>query len=143
MHLTDIVRALRVEHSPRQALALLDRHAAELSSHAFADEALLLRVEAMMALGHHAEVLRLLDGISLTDVAASHVLLLTRGELRAAANRCADGIGDFDLVLAEARRPPKQALLGRARCKQQIGDVLGAKADFERYQREFAADSKR
>jgi hypothetical protein len=40
----------------------------------------------------------------------------------------------------EARRPPKQALLGRARCKQKLGDPAGASADFERYRREFPGD---
>jgi hypothetical protein len=140
LHLKEIVQALRIEHSPRQALALLDRYASELSSGAFADEALLLRVESMMSLGERAAVLRLLDGRALADVAASRVLLVTRGELRAAANRCSEGIGDFDLVLAEARRPPKQALLGRAMCKKKLGDVAGAQADLERYRREFPED---
>jgi hypothetical protein len=135
--LKDIVRALRIDHSPSQALALLDRHASELAGNAFAEEALLLRVEAMLALGQRGAVLRLLDEASLSDVATSRVLLVTRGELRAAANRCLEGIGDFDLVLAESRRPPKQALLGRARCKQKLGDAAGAEADLDRYRREF------
>jgi hypothetical protein len=139
-HLKEIVHALRVEHSSQQALALLDRYANELAGSAFAEESLLLRVEAMLGLGQQSAVLRLLDGTSLTDVAASRVLLITRGELRAAANRCAEGIGDFDLVLARARRPPKQALLGRARCKQKLGDTAGAASDFDRYRREFPGD---
>jgi hypothetical protein len=140
MYLREIVQALRVDHAPNQAIALLDRHASELTGQAFAEESMLLRVEAMLELGQRSAVLRLLDVSSLSDVAASRALLVTRGELRAAANRCAEGIGDFDLVLAEARRPPKQALLGRARCKQRLGDTAGAKADFDRYQREFPDD---
>jgi hypothetical protein len=140
MYLKEIVRALRIDHSPSQALALLDRHASELAGNAFAEESLLLRVEAMLALGQRSAVLRLLDGTPLTDVAASRGLLLTRGELRAAANRCADSIGDFNLVLTEARRPPKQALLGRATCKQKLGDAAGANADFDRYRHEFPGD---
>jgi hypothetical protein len=138
--LKEIVRALRIDHSPTQALALLDRHASELTDNAFAEESLLLRVEAMLALGQRSAVLRLLDGISLTDVAASRGLLLTRGELRAAAHRCAEGIGDFDLVLTDAGRPLRQALLGRALCKRQLGDTAGANADFSRYRREFPGD---
>jgi len=140
MYLKEIVRALRIDHSPSQALALLDRNASELAGSAFAEESLLLRVEAMLALGQRSAVLRLLDGTSLTDVAASRGLLITRAELRAATNRCAEAIGDFDLVLAEARRPPKQALLGRALCKQKLGDTAGANADFDRYRREFPDD---
>jgi hypothetical protein len=140
MYLKEIVRALRIDHSPSQALALLDRYASELAGSAFAEESLLLRVEAMLALGHRTSVLHLLDQTSLTDVAASRGLLITRGELRAAANRCAEGIGDFDLVLTDARRPPKKALLGRALCKQKLGDTAGATADFDRFRREFPDD---
>jgi hypothetical protein len=138
--LKEIVRALRVERAPNRALALLDRHRGELAGQAFAEEALLLRVEAMLALGERTAVLRLLDRTSLTDLAVSSTLLITRGELRAAAHRCAEGIGDFDLVLADARRPSKQALLGRARCKQQLGDAAGADADLARSRREFPGD---
>jgi hypothetical protein len=47
------------------------------------------------------------------------------------------------LVLAESRRPPKPALLGRARCKQKLGDLAGAQADFDRYRHEFPRDPMR
>ena len=142
-HLKQVVHALRVERSAGAALALLDRYAGDLAGNAFAEEALLLRVEAMLALDQRGQVLRLLDGMSLNDVAAARALLVTRGELRAAANRCAEGIADFDLVLAEARRPPKQALLGRARCKQKLGDEAGAQVDFDRYRRQLGGASMR
>jgi hypothetical protein len=144
MRLKEIVRALRVDRAPDRALALLDRHASELGGSAFAEESLLLRVEAMLALGQRDAVLRLLDGTSLVDAATSHTLLLIRGELRASVNRCAEGIGDFDLVLTRALRPPRQALLGRARCKERLGDLAGARADLARYRsepREDALDS--
>jgi hypothetical protein len=136
-HLKEVVHALRVEHAPRSALDLLDRHASELAGNAFAEEALLLRVEAMLMLGQQAETLRLLDGLSLTQTASSTVLLATRGQLRANADRCAEAVTDFDLVLTRALRPSKQALQGRAQCKQKLGDALGAKADLERLNREF------
>jgi len=136
-YLKEVVQVLRVDHSPAQAVSLLDRYANALAGAAFAEEALLLRVEAMLALGQRDGVLQLLDRASLTDVAAAHALLVTRGELRAAANRCAEGIGDFDLVLSEAPRPPKRALLGRAHCREKLGDSAGARSDRERYRREF------
>jgi hypothetical protein len=123
-HLTEAMQAFRVGHSPEKALLILDRHAPALATGAFAHEATLLRVEVLLALGRQAEVLRLLDGMSLTGVPASWTLLVTRGELRAAAGRCAEGIGDFDLVLAQAGRPPQRALVGRAFCRKQIGDAL-------------------
>jgi len=141
--LHDIVRALRVEHSPRHALGLLDQHASELAGDAFSEESLLLRVEAMLALGQRDAVLRLLDHTALTDLGVSNSLLITRGELRAAVHRCAEGIGDFELMLTGSRKPPKQALLGHARCKQQLGDLAGAQADFERYRRAFGEEPPR
>lgn len=138
--LTEIVHALRIERAPGRALALLDQHAGELAGQAFSEESLLLRVEAMLALGQRAAVLRLLDRTSLTELSVSSSLLTTRGELRSADHRCAEGIGDFDLVLAGSRRPPKQALLGRARCKEQLGDQAGAQADLDRYRRAYPAE---
>jgi len=141
-HLSEALRALRVEHDAKTTLALLDRHAAELTRNALGHEALILRVEALLALGREGAALRLLDGAALTDVAAAHSLLVTRGRLRAAANRCADGVGDFDLVLAESRKPERQALFGRAVCRKLLGDGAGARADLERYRREFPNDPR-
>jgi hypothetical protein len=140
--LSEIVRVLRVDHDAKAALALLDRHAAEMTRNALGHEALILRVEALLELGREPEVLRLLDGTALVDVAASHSLLVTRGRLRAAAQRCADGVGDFSLVLAESRQPDRQALFGRALCRKQLGDSAGARADLERYRREFPTDPR-
>jgi hypothetical protein len=133
------VRALRIEHAPAAALLILDRHAQELAGNAFAREALLLRVEAMLALGRKTEVLRLLDDTPLTD-GASRSLLVMRGQLRAAADRCTEGVADFDRVLAGARQPLKPALLGRALCRKKLGDREGARLDVERYRREFPDD---
>ena len=139
-YLTRAVRALRVEHAPKTALLLLNRHADELERNGFAREALLLRVEAMLALGRQDEVLRLLDSTPLTDGTGSRALLVMRGQLRAAANRCPEGLGDFNFVLAEAGRPPKPALLGRALCRKKLGDSEGAKTDLDRYRKEFPGD---
>jgi hypothetical protein len=135
--LTETMRLLRAEHSPAAALRFLDGHQDELAKGGFAHEALILRVEALMALGRRGETLRLLDGASLTDVAASPALLVTRGQLRAAANRCADGLGDFDLVLARSRQVDRQALVGRALCRKQLGDAAGARGDVQRLRRDF------
>jgi hypothetical protein len=140
--LTLAIRALRVERSPSAALSLLESHGALLAKSPFAHEALLLRVEAMLALGRKGEVLRLLDGAVLTDVAASRSLLITRGELRATVNRCAEGLGDFDQVLAGAKQADRQALFGRAMCRKKVGDKAGARADVERYRREFPTDAR-
>jgi hypothetical protein len=138
--LTEAVRALRVERSPTTAIELLDRHAQELEGNALAREALLVRTEAMLALGRKDEALRLLDRTGLTAGAASRALLLMRGELRAAADRCAEAIGDFSLVLADASRPPRRALDARATCYEKLGDTERARADRDRYRRELQDD---
>jgi hypothetical protein len=98
---------------------------------------MLLRVEALLDLKRSKEALDLLDSKALSSVAASRTLLLTRAQLRAAAGRCADGLADFDLLLARARRPDEQALYGRAVCRSRTGDKPGAQADFSLYQRQF------
>ena len=135
--LAEALHSLRANHAPGAALALLDLHAAELTQSAFVHEAMVLRVEALLGLRRSGEALALLDGKSLSDVAASRTLLLTRAELRAAAGRCVDSLPDFDLVLARSRQPDEQALYGRALCRSRIGDKLGAQADFALYQRQF------
>jgi hypothetical protein len=135
--LTEAIRLLRAERAPKAALRFLDDHKRELDHGGFGHESLILRVEALLALGRPAEVLRLLDGAALTDVAAAQALLVTRGELRATAGRCGEGIGDFALVLARSRPTDRRALVGRALCRQQLGDAAGARADVERLRKEF------
>jgi tetratricopeptide (TPR) repeat protein len=135
--LAESIRSLRTDHKPEVALALLDRHAAALDQSPLVHEAMLLRVEALLALKRSDEALSLLDRKSLSNVAASRTLLLARAELRAAAGRCADSLADFDLVLSRAQQRDEQALYGRAVCRTRIGDKPGAHADFERYQRHF------
>jgi hypothetical protein len=115
--LSAAVHALRAEHSPEAALGILDRNAGELDKSSVAHEALLLRVEAMLKLERRGEVLKLLDAAPLAGVAASRTLLLTRGELRAEAGRCAEAIADFDLVLVQTQGHNKRALAGRAKCQ--------------------------
>jgi len=137
-YLTEAIRALRVEQSPDAALALLDRHAQALNESDFRHEALLLRVEALLKLHRHADALQLLDGTPLVGVAASRTLLLTRGELRAAAGHCVDGLADFDRVLAQTQGHDRRALLGLAKCRKQMGDEAGSRAEMERYRRELS-----
>ncbi len=117
-HLSAAVRALRAEHSPQAALALLDRHGSELEKSSVSHEALLLRVEAMLKLERRSEALGILDAAPLAGVAASRTLLLIRGELRAAAGRCAEAVTDFDVVLVQTQGRNKRALAGLARCQK-------------------------
>jgi hypothetical protein len=86
--LSEAIRALRAQHSPGAALLLLDRNANALGKSAFAHEALLLRVEALLALGRKGEVLRILDGAVLTDVAASRSPLGARADVERYRREC-------------------------------------------------------
>lgn len=135
--LAEALHSLRANHAPGRALALLDAHADELAQGAFVHEAMLLRVEALLSLKRSREALALLDGKSLSNLAAARTLLLTRAELRAATGRYADSLADFDLVMALTRRPDEQALYGRAVCRSRLGDQPGAQADFELCRRLF------
>jgi outer membrane PBP1 activator LpoA protein len=116
--LADAIRALRTEHDPGRALALLDEHRAELARGSFGHEALLVRVEALLALHREGEVLMLLDATALAEVAASRSLRLTRAELRAAAGRCVEALEDFELVLA--RTTDERAVRGRDACRKRL-----------------------
>ena len=64
---------------------------------------------------------------------------LLRAELRAAAQRCAEATGDFSIAIAGAGSDEiaERALYGRGVCRLHGGDLLGARADLERYQRAF------
>jgi hypothetical protein len=135
--LAEAIRTLRQKHAAGAALEILDRHAQELDKGGMSHEATLVRVEALLALHRSAEVLHLLDSSPLADATAARGLLLTRAELRAAAGRCSDGLGDFELVLARTHQEDERALYGRAVCRQRTGDSAGARQDFERYQRQF------
>jgi outer membrane PBP1 activator LpoA protein len=134
--LAHAIRLVRADGQPQSALALLDQQATRLNQSPYRHEALLIRVEALLALKRDRDLLRLLDGAPLVDVAASRSLLVTRGRLRAAAKRCTEAVTDFDRALAEPGRKDRQALLGRALCREALGDGEGAKADRERYRQE-------
>jgi hypothetical protein len=120
-HLAAAIRQLRIQHAPRTALATLAQHETALDELGLAHEVLLIRVEALLLLHRDKEVLHLLDRASLTDVAAQRSLLLARAELRAAAGRCAEALGDFELVLAQSDPPDPRALRGRAACSDKVG----------------------
>lgn len=134
------VQALRVQHAPDACLAILDQHGREIVSDGLAYEALILRVEALLALKRDPEALHLLDGEHLAGPAVPRRLLVLRGALRAAANRCGDSLQDFDRVLEAGGRPDRQALLGRAVCRERLGDLAGFRADRERYEKAFPDD---
>jgi tetratricopeptide (TPR) repeat protein len=128
------VEELRVKRDPRAVLETLRRYEARYPRGALAREARLTRIEALLALGRRAEVLRLLDAESGTLPRHAELRIL-HGELLAEAGRCAEAIRHFtaELGAGSARKLAERALYGRGSCRARLGDLAGARADLTRY----------
>lgn len=147
--LTEALRKLRQDDDPRGALALLDEHDGQFAAGTLAPEAARARIEALLRLDRNADALALLDGTAPAATGTGRDLLIARGELRAAAGRCAAASADFDRLL-RADRPldaiTERALWGRASCRA-TGDSAGARRDLQDYltifpRGRFAADAR-
>ena len=138
--LREVLLAVRDGHDPHRALALLDAHAARFPLGALAAEAAALRAQVLLRLGNRDAALAVLDGLPLTNAGGSPQLVVTRGELRSLAGRCAEAVADFGWALDASRLAAAdrgRALYGRASCRARAGDVAGAQQDRELYLREF------
>ena len=126
--------ALKRDHDPGRALALLERYAADFPAGVLRLEADIARVDANLALGQRPAALAILTRLPLERVGRGLELGVVRGELYAERD-CSRALRDFERVLAA--NPPQsldeRALFGRANCRAQTGDATGARADFERY----------
>jgi hypothetical protein len=135
------LRKLRQDNDPAGALVTLDEHARRFGTvGALAAEADTARVEALLRLGRHADALVRLDDLALAPAGSSRGLLAARAELRAEQGRCAPAMIDFDRLLARAGEHDaivERALHGRAGCRAQVGDLVGARADLETYLERF------
>jgi len=140
------IRTLRDGHDAGTALALLAQYAGRFPGGAFASEATVLRIEALLALGRGHEALVLLDGVSLASLPNQDEQRVVRGELRAADRRWREAAQDFDDALRgrdlpttspRARSLQERALWGRAAARSRLGDQAGARADLEVYLRDF------
>jgi hypothetical protein len=132
------IRLLREEHDARAALAVLDEMDRSPDGIEFDEEIVLVRIEALMSLGDQRSALRLLDSLSPTALPNGVELEVLRGDLRAAAGRCAEAVADY--VRAEPTAAPplqERLLIGRAGCAARAGDVEGAKRDLTAYLRRF------
>jgi len=139
--LAGAIHKLRQERDPGQALAMLDEHRARFGTKgALEPEANVTRIEALLRLGRHEQALGLLDGLALTTAGVGREMLVARAELRAEKGRHEVALSDFNLLLS-ADAPPdlvtERALHGRAACRAQMGDLPGARADFEHYLARF------
>ncbi|HXU01526.1 MAG TPA: hypothetical protein VN903_11060 [Polyangia bacterium] len=139
------LRQLRGDGDARGALARLDDYQRRHPTGALAREAALARVEALLSLGRDTAALDVLDGLALDGAEVDRRVALARAELRAAAGRCADAVGDF----ARARSGDAnddvaaRALYGEGVCDLRTGDRRAARAAFETYQRRFPNGPRR
>jgi tetratricopeptide (TPR) repeat protein len=141
------VKVLRDGHDARTALALLAQHAQQFPHGALVSEESMLRVEALLALGRHAEALSVLDRSQLASLPNREEQLVVRGELRAANGRWREAKQDFDEALGTGRSLPaasaklrtiqERALWGRASARSRLGDEDGARTDLELYLKHF------
>jgi hypothetical protein len=140
------LKVLRDGHDPRTALALLAEHGRQFPAGAFASEAAMLRVEALLDVGRQTEALAILDQLPFETSPNRDEQIVVRGELRAATGRWRDAREDFDKLLgghalpsgsAKARNIRERALWGRAAARSRLGDQVGARADLALYLRLF------
>jgi hypothetical protein len=139
--LRQALSALRRDHDPRRALALLDDYDRRFGQGMLAREAASARAQALLKLGDNAGALSLLDGLPLGHDGQTGELRVIRGELRSLSGRCRDALGDFDAVLRSSQGGDRdeiaRALFGRASCRARTGDRAGAEQDRQRYLKEF------
>jgi hypothetical protein len=132
---------LRQANDPAGALVLLDQYARVFPRGILESEALSARLEAVIQMDDRKTALRLLDGRSAFAGRLGWQQLLTRAELRTSAGRHADGLSDFNRLLAPsgltAPGDLERALYGRAVCLGQLGQDDRARADLISYQRRF------
>jgi Flp pilus assembly protein TadD len=101
----------------------------------FAPEAILVKVDALQALGRSDEALTFLRYQSLAKLPRATELEVIRGELSAKAGRCEEAVADFDQALRHdpGERLGARALYARASCRARLGDEVGAETDLRLY----------
>ena len=91
----DALHDLRVRQNASAALARLEGHVGRFSDQALEDVAVLLRIEALLALGRTREAWVRLEALPDATVSRTRVVLLARAELRALHGHCADALADL------------------------------------------------
>jgi hypothetical protein len=101
----------------------------------FGAEVLLVKVDALQALGRSAEALRILRYTELAKLPRSVELQVIRGELSAKDGNCDEAVVDLDQVLRHepGERLGERALYARASCRARLGDEVGAETDLRLY----------
>jgi hypothetical protein len=131
---SEVTRAWR-RGDARGALDRIDAYEDLFPEGNFAPEVILIKVDALQALGRSDEALNSLRYRSLARLPRSTELELIRGELSAKAGRCDEAVVDFDQVLRHEpnERLGERALYARASCRARLGDQDGAETDLRLY----------
>jgi TolA-binding protein len=132
-----VIRELRQNKDPKQALSRLDEYAARFPSGLLHDEAQAARVDALLLLGRRAEALAILDRTSFARLPRGGELRVLRGELRAASGHCKDALSDFAATTAMTADVAERALYAQGMCRAHLGDVATAEADLRAYLSRF------
>lgn len=132
-----VIRELRQNKDPKQALSRLDAYASRFPSGLLQDEAQAARVDALLLLGRRAEALGILEQTSFARLPRGGELRVLRGELRAASGRCKDALADFAISTAMTADVAERALYGQGMCRAHLGDIATAEADLRAYLARF------
>jgi hypothetical protein len=119
----------------RAALALVEEYQDLFPGGHFSHEAIVVKVDALQALGRSPEALGFLRYLRLDRLPRSAELHVIRGELAAKAGYCEEAVVDFGQVV---KRDPggalgARALYGRASCRARLGLDAEAEADLRNY----------
>jgi Flp pilus assembly protein TadD len=137
--LSDALWDLRVGANPRIALSRLDLYARLYPRGRLAEEAMMVRAEALFRSGDETKTLAILDQVALGERSGQNALRLVRGELRAIRGRCGEALDDFRAAAALATRDDaaERALYGRAACHARLGNTEQARRELGDYLSRF------
>ncbi len=129
--LGEALRQLRVAHQPSVALQTLEGYRARFPQGELRAEVTLARVDALLQLGRESEALGELAEVKGPRAAEAQLL---RAELLAKAGRCREALPLFKTLREDVS---ERALYGRGLCRREVGELAGARADFEETLRRF------
>jgi hypothetical protein len=132
--------ALRRDTAPREALRVLDGYDQEFPSGSLRTEALVLRIDALVAMGDERAALARLTEMSPATLAPLSRLRLLRADLHAKVGDCSRALADYDGLLGKtdvAGELRGDALFGRAMCRAQLGKRSEAERDYRQYLEAF------
>jgi hypothetical protein len=116
----DALVQLRRERNPARALELVDGYDARFPVGLWREEAAVIRIEALLALGRPREALERSEALPRAALDRAPRLRVTRGELRVRYGRCEEAQADFSAVLglAVTEEVRGRALRGQAACRK-------------------------